>query len=88
MLLEFDEEFHKKIAEATQNQYFLRYLKNIYDHSLRLWYLSFSQAGQLRETVQEHKQIFNALSERDPTKAEKAAKNHINQFRKKVKEVV
>lgn len=88
VLIEIDRDFHRSIAKAAQNEYLEGILSNLYDHSLRLWFVSFARAGKVRETLFEHQDILKALRARDPEAAERAARYHVTQFREKVRSVL
>ena len=82
---EADSEFHMTIAKATQNPYYLRLIeflgvrlvppRNLYlrDKPAR------AQRAYVAKVHQEHESIIDAIVRRDPTRARKAARRHMQE---------
>ncbi|MEM3484439.1 MAG: GntR family transcriptional regulator [Candidatus Methanomethyliaceae archaeon] len=87
-LVEVDRRFHHVVATASRNTYLETILVNLYDHSLRLWFLSLIRTRKAHEVLCEHAEIVKALEARDPVAAEKVSADHIIQFRNKVRAVL
>ncbi len=83
-LMNHDRAFHILLAKASRNNYLVSILDSLIDQSLRFWYLSFSRAGQLDQTLAEHLEVLRAVEARDGETANKAIQLHILKFKEKV----
>ena len=87
-VIQVDRKFHNVIARASQNEYLQSSLYMLYDHSLRLWSLTYANATPVRETCLEHEQILDALESKCPKDARNALKRHVVQFRKRLRNLL
>lgn len=70
-------EFHHAICKAARNTLLLDLISRTYDRVGRFKRTTFSYAGRLREALAEHDAIVGAVVERDPDRAERLAKEHM-----------
>jgi DNA-binding GntR family transcriptional regulator len=85
-MIKLDAKFHSIIREATQNRFLISNLEYYYNLSLRIWYLALPRAAADEIDVQAHCDIFLALKERNPEKAEERIVRHIRDFHKTIKD--
>jgi DNA-binding GntR family transcriptional regulator len=81
-LLTIDRQIHMTLVNSLDNEYIEQIASQLYDRVARLWHLSFKNmdGSELRTRLLSHRQIIDALNDRDPDTAEKAVKQHIDQF--------
>ena len=76
-----DTTFHDIIYQAANNQRLVQFLNILQEQLQRFRAASLSRPGRSKTALEEHKQIIEALSERNGELAAKLAKEHIdNQF--------
>ena len=71
--------FHEAIYEAAHNRYLMRMLEDLNDSLALLPSTTFSVKGRAEAAKSEHRTILQAIENRDPTGAERAACEHIGQ---------
>jgi DNA-binding FadR family transcriptional regulator len=74
---ELDTAFHSLIAKATRNTLFVHSFELIREHLLKQQVLSASYAQRRARALQYHRQIIQALRERDRRKAELVMHEHV-----------
>jgi len=74
---ETDTTFHNLIAKATRNTLFIHSFEQIREHLLKQQLLSASYAERRGKALQYHRQIIQALKERDCKKAELVMREHV-----------
>ena len=79
-----DRDFHRLIARAAHNTVLADVLLRLHERSLRLWFISLGTPQHQTSVLQQHDQIWQALSRRDPNAAEAAMRSHIDSFRQNV----
>jgi GntR family transcriptional repressor for pyruvate dehydrogenase complex len=76
-----DLDFHLEIANAAQNQAYNHLITTIYDllqEEMRIaWGDIFNNPESRKALLEQHKNIFNAIKNRDPQKGAKAAREHL-----------
>lgn len=87
-LIEIDEACHEIMYEATDNEFLYDTLVTLYALSLRLWYFSLSQIGDMRQAIVEHRQILDALEAGDGEHAETLLIQHIKTFQEEIQAVM
>jgi GntR family transcriptional repressor for pyruvate dehydrogenase complex len=78
-----DLHFHMAIAEASQNRFLIDLMNNVSEtmveamlETRRIWL--YSEKTTLEKIFQEHKQIFDAIVDRNPTKAQELMMKHLS----------
>ncbi len=71
--------FHEAIYGAAHNQHLIRTLQSITDTTFLLGRSTLQSSERAQKAVVEHRQILDAIRNRDPEAASKAAKYHIRQ---------
>jgi DNA-binding GntR family transcriptional regulator len=69
--------FHARIAEAGHNRYLQRALANLSDSLMLVPGTTYELPGRVLEVHREHNAILDAMQDRDPDRAEAAAREHI-----------
>ncbi|MCB0036579.1 MAG: GntR family transcriptional regulator [Anaerolineales bacterium] len=87
-LIYVDEQCHKIIYEATGNLFLQDTLKMIFALSLRLWYFSLSEIGDMTAAVNEHWQIMEAFRDGDVDDATALMTKHIQKFQDEIQAVM
>ncbi|WP_298050825.1 GntR family transcriptional regulator [uncultured Paenalcaligenes sp.] len=74
--------FHNALAYAAHNRYLLKSLNSMRDSMILLGKTTFELPNRAEQVVQEHRDIINAIIERNPEKAAEAAAHHIREAQK------
>ncbi len=82
-----DHEFHTALAEATHNEAYIHIMKTIYDllqEELRIaWGGVFRKKDSRKKLFQQHKNILEAVKQRDPKKGREASLAHLRYVEEK-----
>jgi DNA-binding GntR family transcriptional regulator len=81
-LMRLDREFHGAIAQSSRNAVLADILGRLHDKSLRFWILSLNTPGHHARVQTQHRAILDAIRAHDPSVAEAAMRNHIEDFRR------
>jgi len=73
--------FHQAIYEATHNRYLLKMLEDLNDSLALLRNTTFSVSGRAEAAKIEHEKIFTAIEKGNADRAERAARQHIENAR-------
>ncbi len=87
-LIEIDEACHNIIYAAADNQFLQDTLAYHYTLSLRLWYFFLHRISDMRTAVQEHRQIYEALSQRNADEAVRLMEQHLQSFQTEIQSVM
>jgi len=79
-LIHLDHQAHRLLAHAAQNEFLEEFLERLYNHVLRLWYVSLHQVSRLREAIAEHRDIIAAVKAGDGERAAQIMRAHIAGF--------
>jgi DNA-binding GntR family transcriptional regulator len=88
LLIDIDRRFQRLLYQAAGNEILAESLDRLYDLSLRIWYLVLHQLGDVRDAIEEHQQVTEALKAGDGARAEALIQQHIVQFQQKIKAVL
>jgi DNA-binding GntR family transcriptional regulator len=84
-----DEDFHFSIARASACTNIERLLLNEVNYQLRIARLKSSmRPGRADEALRQHYEIFEAICDRDPDRAERAMRHHISSARESIMAMV
>ena len=84
-LMDVDQILHQLMYEAADNEFMVDVLGRLHTLSLRLWYLGLGQLKDLKVSIEDHRQIVQALRARDGALAERLIQQHIGNFQQAVK---
>ncbi len=87
-VVRLDEEFHAIMYHASRNQRLTQIVSNLREHITRFRLSSLSIPGRFRSVFQEHKNIVEAISERNSALAQALAKEHIENAEHSLMEAV
>lgn len=76
-VVEIDTDFHSMLYTASRNQRLSQIINNLREQIQRFRQTSLSYPGRMRNALEEHRRIVEAISTRDPELARKAAQDHI-----------
>lgn len=72
-------QFHSYVGEISQNRTAMKMLQQLGGHMYRYRRLGPSMDGERsRQAAEEHEELFRAIAERDPERAEAVMREHIN----------
>jgi DNA-binding GntR family transcriptional regulator len=86
--IEIDSAFHRALARSAHNAYLEDNLARMYNLNLRLWYFSLSKIGPIREAIEQHRAVVEAIHCHDGHIAEAAVRKHIRDFQMRVKAII
>ena len=81
-LMRLDREFHGALAQSARNAVLADILGRLHDKSLRFWILSLNTPGHHARVHAQHRAILDAIRAHDPAAAERAMREHIEDFRR------
>jgi len=87
-LMVIDERAHTLLYQAADNEFLAGILGRLYAPSLRLWYLALHRIGDVREAIEQHREIAEALKARDGARAEALIQQHIAEFQQRIRAVL
>jgi len=87
-LMVIDERFHELLYQATDNEFLADILSRLYAPSLRLWHLVLHRLGDVREAMEQHREVAKALKARDEARAEVLIAQHVAEFQQRIKAVL
>ncbi len=76
-LIETDTEFHDVLFKATRNERLVQIISNLREQIQRFRSASLASPGRMKYAFEEHKQIVEAISDRNIELAQKLAAEHI-----------
>src|SRR5207253_3700796 len=69
-LMRLDQRIHRLVYQATRNAFLQAMLEESFNLSLRIWFLGLDRGVRLKEAVEEHRQLLDAIVSRDAATAE------------------
>ena len=81
-IVETDIEFHDLLYKAARNSRLVGIISNLREQLTRFRTLSMSYPGRLETTLEEHREIVEAIAEGDVKRAKKAAEHHMEMSEK------
>ena len=79
-LIRLDHQAHRLLAQAAHNEFLEETLERLYNHVLRLWYVSLHRVQRLREAIEEHREIIACVKAGDGERAAQIMRAHIAEF--------
>lgn len=76
-VVEIDTDFHSMLYTASRNQRLTQIINNLREQIQRFRQTSLAFPGRMKAALEEHRQIVEAISTRDPEMARKVAQEHI-----------
>jgi DNA-binding GntR family transcriptional regulator len=78
--MRLDQQIHRQIYRSARNSFLEATLDRYLNLSLRLWYLVIDQEVRLREAVQEHIDLLEAILTGDGDRADQCMQRHVTGF--------
>jgi len=75
-------QFHDTLYRCSHNRYLIKILTTLHDTLMLLGTSTLKDPERVKETVEEHKAVVDAIRERSPAKAEEAMYRHIHASQK------
>lgn len=85
LLMEIDEQFHEMLYAASNNEFLADTLNRFHALSLRLWHLVLDRLPDFRYSIEQHREITQAIKERDGARAEQLLQQHVTEFQQEIK---
>jgi DNA-binding GntR family transcriptional regulator len=87
-LMELDQRIHRTIYRAAHNPFLESTLERYFNLSLRLWYLVIDRQVGLRQAVDEHVAMLEAVLAGDGDRAESIMRKHVIGFEAEIRKVL
>ncbi len=87
-LMQLDRRIHRTIYRAARNPFLEATLERYFNLSLRLWYLVIDREVRLREAVDEHVELLEAILAADADRAEDIMRRHVTGFEREIRKVL
>ncbi|MDQ6712843.1 MAG: GntR family transcriptional regulator [Candidatus Dormibacteraeota bacterium] len=87
-LMRLDQHIHRLVYQATRNAFLQAMLEESFNLSLRIWFLGLDRGVRLKEAVEEHRQVLDAIVSRDLEKAESIMRQHVAGFEHAIRKVL
>lgn len=86
--VEADRAFHVKLADMSRNAILADFVRLMHERSTRFWYLHLWQTIDLYAAARQHRTILEAVEARDPERAARAMRKHIDSLRERLQHLV
>jgi DNA-binding GntR family transcriptional regulator len=83
-LIQLDHQAHQLLAQAAHNEFLEETLDRLYNHVLRLWYVSLQRIQGLRGALEEHREIIARVKAGDGEGAARIMRVHVAEFQDQV----
>src|SRR5437867_2770565 len=87
-LMQLDQQIHRLIYRSAHNPFLEATLERYFNLSLRLWYLVLDREVRLREAVDEHVELLQAILAGDGQRAEDIMRRHVSGFEREIRKVL
>jgi DNA-binding GntR family transcriptional regulator len=84
-LMRLDQLIHRTVYRAARNPFLEATLERYFNLSLRLWYLALDRDVHLREAVDEHAELLEAILGGDAELAETIMRKHVTGFEREMR---
>ncbi|HLZ96274.1 MAG TPA: GntR family transcriptional regulator [Candidatus Dormibacteraeota bacterium] len=87
-LMRLDHEVHRQIYRSARNAFLESTLERYFNLSLRLWFLVLDHQVRLRDAVEEHVALLEAVLAHDASRAEEIMRRHVSGFEREIRKVL
>jgi DNA-binding GntR family transcriptional regulator len=87
-LMRMDQAIHRQIYRSARNSFLESTLEGYFNLSLRLWFLVLDHEVRLREAVEEHVELLEAIVSGDADGAEHSMRRHVTGFEREMRKVL
>jgi DNA-binding GntR family transcriptional regulator len=79
-LMQLDERIHRAVYRAAHNDLLESTLEQYYALALRIWMLALERTQDLEEAVEAHRELLEAIRDRDGERAAQTMRDHVENF--------
>lgn len=87
-LMESDSRFHELLYQSADNEFLCKMLERLYAPSLRLWHLVLERLSDVKDAIEQHRKIVEAVEVGDGDRAEALIRQHVLEFQREIKSVL
>jgi DNA-binding GntR family transcriptional regulator len=87
-LMRLDQRIHRQVYQATRNTFLQAMLEESFNLSLRIWFLGLDRGVRLKQAVEEHRQLLEAIVARDAERAASIMRRHVSGFEQAIRKVL
>ena len=87
-LIDLDQRLHRHVYRCAHNPFLEATLNEYYMLTLRIWFLVLDRVVRLGDAIQEHRDLLEAIRDRDPERAEDVMRRHVEGFEQAVRRVL
>jgi len=87
-LIDLDQRIHRHVCRCAHNPFLEATLNEYYVLTLRIWFLALERVVRLEDAVREHRELLEAIHDRDPARAEDAMRKHVTGFEQAIRQVL
>ena len=87
-LIELDQRIHRHVYRCTHNPFLAATLEEYYVLTLRIWFLALDRVERLDDAIREHREILEAIRDRDADRAEAVMRRHVEGFERAIRAVL
>jgi DNA-binding GntR family transcriptional regulator len=87
-LMDLDERIHRHVYRCAHNPFLEATLDEYYVLALRIWYLALDRARGLEQAVRGHRELLEAIRDRDADRAEQTMRDHVLDFEEAMRRVL
>jgi DNA-binding GntR family transcriptional regulator len=84
-LMMIDERLHELMYQAADNEFLTDSLQRLLAPSMRLWHLVLDRLHNVRESIEQHREVVAAIKAGDGDRAEALIQQHITHFQQGIK---
>ena len=87
-LIDLDQRLHRHVYRCAHNPFLEATLNEYYMLTLRIWFLVLDRVVRLGDAIQEHRELLEAIRDRDPERAESVMRRHVEEFEQAIRRVL
>ncbi|MBM2822924.1 MAG: GntR family transcriptional regulator [Thermoleophilia bacterium] len=87
-LIDLDQRLHRHVYRCAHNPFLEATLNEYYMLTLRIWFLVLDRVVRLGDAIQEHRELLEAIRDRDPARAEDVMRRHVEGFEQAIRRVL
>jgi DNA-binding GntR family transcriptional regulator len=87
-LIDLDQRIHRHVYRCTHNPFLEATLEEYYVLTLRIWFLALDRVERLDDAIREHREILEAIRDRDGKRAEAVMRLHVAGFERAIRAVL
>lgn len=87
-LMRLDQLIHRQIYRSAGNAFLQAMLEETFNLSLRIWFLGLERGVRLKEAVEEHRRLLDAIVAADAAGARSVMRDHIAGFEQAIRKVL